>query len=259
MFSKYIAKKNVLRTVLTAVLVAGTATGGQSALVSGDPGRLVLQPDLAKTLDRNQFAEPGLLLASEGGGGGGGGGGGEGSHFRPNDGIRRPPGQIFRPPSIFRPPREEVAPPVIIRGDDGVDERVTRNVIAFIRSGTAECAGLPPEYRADCLAQVYYQAASLLRGPGYADARRELVGAARRIERVVTRNLDRSKPPIQTGGKTARPVRRQAVSRVNREVRRIVADTEKRLIRSAGRSAKRRSHYQRIAQAVGTGKTILRS
>lgn len=254
MFSKYIVKKNVLRTVLTAVLVAGTATGGQSALVSGDTGRLVLQQDLAQALDLNQLAEPRLLLASEGGGGGG-----EGSHFRPNDGIRRPPGQIFRPPSIFRPPREEVAPPVIIRGDDGVDERVTRNVVAFIRSGTAECAGLPPEYRADCLAQVYYQAASLLQGPGYADARRELVGAAQRIERVVTQNLDRSQPPIQTGGKTARPVRRQAVSRVNREVRRIVADTEKRLIRSAGRSAKRRSHYQRIAQAVGTGKTILRS
>ena len=46
---------------------------------------------------------------------------------------------------------------------------------------------------------------------------------------------------------------------VNAQAEKIITATEDRLIRSAGSSARRRSHYAAIAQAAGSTKRILRS
>ena len=128
-----------------------------------------------------------------------------------------------------------------------------------MRDTRAECGNLPAEYQADCLQQGLSTGAAVLTGSENAEARREIQSAQRKIKRLVDQNVDRSKPPIRRGGKTYRAVKKSAVAKVNREARRIVAETETKLLRSASRSSARKTHYARIARAVGSTKTILRS
>ncbi|MCB1430697.1 MAG: hypothetical protein KDJ66_16475, partial [Nitratireductor sp.] len=152
----------------------------------------------------------------------------------------------------------------VLRPRQGANERGVSDapVIRFegeMRDTRAECGNLPAEYQADCLQQGLSTGAAVLTGSENAEARREIQSAQRKIKRLVDQNVDRSKPPIRRGGKTYRAVKKSAVAKVNREARRIVAETETKLLRSASRSSARKTHYARIARAVGSTKTILRS
>ena len=170
---------------------------------------------------------PVLLLASDGGGGGGG-----------RDSL-----------NTFSQSRTEVLP-----GSEATVIRLEREM----QQAQAVCSNLPPEYQADCLQQSLGRGASVLNEPAYSQARREISRAQRSIDRLVSRNIDRSKPPIRVNGRVYRAVKKTAVAKVNREARRIVAETETKLLRSAG-TGKRKTHYTRIARAVGSTKNLLRS
>lgn len=128
----------------------------------------------------------------------------------------------------------------------------------ILRQGAGDCNGLPPEYRISCLAAVYDEAARVLRGPEYAPARRELQIASRRLEGIARANADPTAPPVVKGRKRITAVKKRAVRKTNQQARQVIAETETKLIRSAG-SSSRRARYAQIAQAVGSTKNILRS
>ncbi|MCB1430653.1 MAG: hypothetical protein KDJ66_16255 [Nitratireductor sp.] len=122
-----------------------------------------------------------------------------------------------------------------------------------------ECGALPAEYRADCLAQGFRSAASATGNrPDYTTAQSELNKASRSLSSLVSQNEDKAAAPIRKGGKTYRAVKKAAVKAVAAKAVAIVTETETKLLRSAS-GGLRKTHYARIAQAVGSTKKILRS
>ena len=134
----------------------------------------------------------------------------------------------------------------------------TDNVVSKLTRGEAICRKLPSEYRADCLAKTLRDAYQAARQPDYRSARKELQSASRALSSLVKQNADPEKPAIRVGNRTYRPVRKSAAKTVNRKAAAIVQETETRLLRSAT-GDKRKTHYQRIARAVGSTKTLFRS
>ena len=86
----------------------------------------------------------------------------------------------------------------------------------------------------------------------------ELNRASRSISNVVSQNADPAAKPIKKGFKSYRAVKKSAVRSVNAKAKAVIAETATKLLRSAG-SGHRKVHFQRIAQAVGSTKKILRS
>lgn len=137
-------------------------------------------------------------------------------------------------------------------------EGMTNSISRRLESGTAECGGLPAEYRADCMAQTYRGAASLATRPDYTTARTQLSRTSRSLSGLVSQNVDNTAQPIRKGGKTYRAIKKSAVRAVNSRAAAIISEAETKLLRSAS-SGHRKVHYQRIAQAVGSTKRIFRS
>ena len=82
--------------------------------------------------------------------------------------------------------------------------------------------------------------------------------ASRSISSLVNQNADPAAKPIVKGGKRYRAVKKSAIKSVNAKAAAIIAEAETKLLRSAG-SGHRKVHFQRIAQAIGSTKKILRS
>ncbi len=154
------------------------------------------------------------------------------------------------PPDIVPiPPREKV---FLAFSQDS-----TSDVVLRLTQGAEECARLPWIYRIDCLAQVYKRAAGAVAGkPDYRGARTALLNASRKLDALVDENRDRSEPRVKVGRRTYRPI--AARKSVGDAALAILRETETILLRSS-ESRNRRIHYQRIAQAVGSTKVLLRS
>ena len=152
-------------------------------------------------------------------------------------------------------PFETESETILLAFSDGA----TNTIVQRISSSERECAALPSEFQADCLSQGLRGAASLASRPDYAGARTQLSAASRQISSIVQQNADPAAAPLRQGGKTYRAVKKSAVQQVNAKAAAIVAETETKLIRAAGSSAHRKTHYQRIASAVGSTKRIFRS
>lgn len=135
----------------------------------------------------------------------------------------------------------------------------TGSIVSQLDRGTAECGGLPAEYRADCMSQAYRRAAAATQGrPDYSQAQSELNRTSRSLSSLVSQNADAQAAPIRRSGRTYRAVRKEAVPAVNQKAVAIITETETKLLRSSV-SGQRKVHYQRIAQAVGSTKRIFRS
>ncbi|MDV7142507.1 hypothetical protein R3X27_07405 [Tropicimonas sp. TH_r6] len=128
-----------------------------------------------------------------------------------------------------------------------------------IREGARVCSELTWVYRPDCLAQTF-RTASRLNGskPDYRDARKILGQAGKKLDALVTANLDPATPPLKVARKTYRPVTSGSRATVSKSSRAIVRETESQLLRS-GNSSKRQAHYTRIAEAVSSTELLLRS
>lgn len=134
----------------------------------------------------------------------------------------------------------------------------TAAIIRPLNDATAECRSKGAEYAASCAAAAYKKAARAASRPDYRDARRELNNAAKKLERLVSRNVDRSAKKKKGKNGTYKAVKKEAVAKVNREALKIIQETQTKLLRSSG-SGQRKVHYQKIAQAVGSTKVIFRS
>ena len=155
-----------------------------------------------------------------------------------------------------------VEPPAATEGTILIafSESTTNRVVSTLNSAEGECGALAQEYRLDCLQQAYGRAASAMSGkPDYDSARGELGKAGRSMKALVDQNLDAQAKPIQKGARRYRAVKKQVAAAVNRKGEAIIKETATRLLRSAGSSHLRKTHYQRIASAVDSTKKILRS
>lgn len=155
---------------------------------------------------------------------------------------------------------ESLTPPVQPVIVIAMGESNTATIVGRLNKGRTQCAAVSAEFQADCLSQAF-RSASRTAGQwsDYNAARKVLNDAHKRINALVSKNIDKNAPTIRKGGKRLRAVKKSAVANVNAKTRAIIAETETKLLRSAGNSAKRKAHFSRIAKAAGSTKTILRS
>lgn len=139
------------------------------------------------------------------------------------------------------------------------NDAFTAQVVQNIENGARICRGIAAQYRTDCLAQALKSGSDAAYRPDYSGARSELRNGSWKLSNLVTQNEDKSAPKLRRGGRTFRAVKKSAVRKVNRAARKIIVETETRLLRSAGNAKLRKTHYGRIARAVGSTKNILRS
>ncbi|MEZ5801100.1 MAG: hypothetical protein R3D29_12355 [Nitratireductor sp.] len=167
--------------------------------------------------------------------------------------------QISAPGQILLVPEETTAIDGLKSFQMAFSDSHTSAITRRLGDAERECGALPAEYRADCLAQGFKSAASATGNrPDYTIARTELNKASRSLSSLVSQNEDKAAAPIRKGGKTYRAVKKAAVKAVAAKAAAIVTETETKLLRSAS-SGLRKTHYARIAQAVGSTKKILRS
>lgn len=142
-----------------------------------------------------------------------------------------------------------------------LDDRITRGVIWIIQNGSNEChSSIRPEYRFDCLRNVLGRAASTIENrPNYRDAARELRSLSRKLDGIVTKYQDRSAPRAAVGQRSYRAVSKANLEQASREASAAIDESVTKLLRSAGNSEKRKTHYSQIATAVGSTKRLLRS
>ena len=142
-------------------------------------------------------------------------------------------------------------------------------VVAELEGITDTCERVNATYRVDCIAsELEFVAATLPRRGDYRAARQALNQASNRLNRLTRRNRDASQPlvrvklPAGDPRDATRPltaVRGDTVSSTNTEARLVLDATVTTLLRASERSADRSVHYQRIAEAVGSNKLLLRS
>ncbi|MBX3569098.1 MAG: hypothetical protein KF914_13635 [Rhizobiaceae bacterium] len=144
----------------------------------------------------------------------------------------------------------------------------TQVIVKALGEVRAECASVPSEYRIDCLAQGLKWAATRQDAPDYERANAILRSAGSKLDSIVKRNLDPAKPALDANTKDnptwKRPRKYRAVKRANlaaanAEARQVIEGAVAELLRAAESSAERRSHYAKIAAALDSTKTLLRS
>ncbi|MEM1046052.1 MAG: hypothetical protein AAGL24_07870 [Pseudomonadota bacterium] len=132
-----------------------------------------------------------------------------------------------------------------------------------------ECERVGIQYRIDCLGQGLILAGRTLPRRGeYEEARQILVKAGKDLRRVARENRDPAQPKIRhtiqvTSGVTRQrrltPVAPEKLPEATVTAEAIVQEAETRLLRSAENSQRRRVHYERVAQSLGSTRRILRS
>ncbi|MEM6305226.1 MAG: hypothetical protein AAF744_10920 [Pseudomonadota bacterium] len=166
-------------------------------------------------------------------------------------------------PGQAAPPVRQPAPAAVPLVQPALTQRQADEVVALIRSTEAECARQPEAYRVDCLRYGLWDTSRRLatqnewRGDNI-PLIRELQSLNQDLKRLVDANADPTAPRIPVRRKQLQAVRQEALPRVNAAARARIAETETRLLRSAG-SAARASQFTKVAQALGSTKRILRS
>jgi hypothetical protein len=139
-----------------------------------------------------------------------------------------------------------------------------------LTDATAFCAGLRDEtYRIDCLAErLEFVAKAMPQQGPYADSRKAIDTAAKKLKAVAAKYADPSKPRNksaaggrrpQTGTRPLTPIRPEAAAAANREAILIIAEAETVLLRSSDTNVAVAQQVRSIAAAVGSNKVLLRS
>ena len=127
------------------------------------------------------------------------------------------------------------------------------------------CGVLDRAYQTDCLADRLNQMAEdIPEDSDYAEVRQVLAQASREMTDLTRRNRDRAQPrkTASAGGDSTRPLTPVAPDRlasVNAEATAILDRTQTLLLRSPDDEGGKKLHYARIAEAIGSNKTLLRS
>ena len=152
----------------------------------------------------------------------------------------------------FAPPRSPLVP------ERAFADAYTDRAIGKLQARAAECGSLSTEYRVDCLSNALLETSRALNRADYRDARIALKQASDALRGLVDGSVDKTAPTLRQGERRYRAVQKSKVKTVQKQARAILQETETRLLRSGG-SALRKTHFQRIARAVGSTKPLLRS
>jgi hypothetical protein len=165
-----------------------------------------------------------------------------------------------------------VEPRPILSDDEGsliATTEQTDEIVREIEDASSYCSIIgQSEYVVDCLSERLAVIAAKLPSSGeYAPARAAIDRAAQQLSALVAANEDRDFPAGLTRSlrpdapETSRPlraVRTDTIEETLAAASGILRDTQTVLLRSIPESAES-VHYQRIASAVGSGSTLLRS
>lgn len=148
---------------------------------------------------------------------------------------------------------------------------VTKGIVNIIQGATDTCGSglIDPRFRIDCL-RIYYQkvAESLPDTGDYLPIKKAMLGAAAKLDAIVTANLDEQTPSIRPreGHKSlakrlppVRAVKEEMAEIALAQAAAVVKETELIIIRSGGDPARRTEHYTDVAAAVEDNLVILLS
>lgn len=131
------------------------------------------------------------------------------------------------------------------------------------------CGALDANYRIDCLAERMGELASdIPDDTDYDEVQEALKSASDRMAKLARSNRDRNLPrgkakiPGTEGETTSRalnPVAQSALPNANKQAEAILAETQTLLLRSSDTADGKKAQYQRIADAIGSNKVLLRS
>lgn len=154
---------------------------------------------------------------------------------------------------------------VMPAGDFG-SNNFTNLLVNTLAGAKAFCGKLDSSYRVDCLAErISKMSSDIPAGSDYAEVKKVLDDTARDISNLARANRDRTQPrqKVSAGSiATARPltpVSPAAQAAVNAQASAILDRTATLLLRSPDDEGGKKLHYQRIAAALGSNKTLLRS
>lgn len=147
--------------------------------------------------------------------------------------------------------------------------RFTDVIVGSLSAASKFCGALDSAYRVDCLAErIGKMAADIPEDTDYEEIKDVLNQTSQDMANLARRNRDSSKPRqnVSTGGSspqaTTRPltaVRADSQASVNQQAEAILQNTETLLLRTPDDDTGKKLHYTRIAEAIGSNKTLLRS
>lgn len=147
----------------------------------------------------------------------------------------------------------------------------SQNFTTLLVNGLASahkfCGKLDSAYQVDCLSErIDAMAKQIPEGSDYVEVQDALEKASDQINSLARANRDRALPrgSASAAGETTTtrpltPVAADAQAQVNQQALAILQDTQTLLLRSAEASESKLVHYQRIADAIGSNKVLLRS
>ncbi|WP_417700764.1 hypothetical protein [Pseudophaeobacter sp.] len=139
----------------------------------------------------------------------------------------------------------------------GLNNATTRSVVNILNRGASSCRRLPWTYKYDCYRWVYKRAADKLVGnTAYSEAYKALTDVETSLDTLVRQNRDPSQPVRRRALETYTPVKPESRPKVTRGAEQALDRAETVLLRSP---ASKQVHYARIADAVNSNKTLLRS
>jgi hypothetical protein len=144
----------------------------------------------------------------------------------------------------------------------------TAAIVNAINEVRTECGSVPAEYRIDCLGQGLRWASSRVSAPDYRHANGILAQAGNELRTIARRNADPSKPDLSANTadnkawktpRKYRAVKRENLASAVADARNVIDNAVAKLLRAAESSAERRIHYTKIANALASTKSLLRS
>lgn len=149
------------------------------------------------------------------------------------------------------------------------DKRDTKPIVRNIQSVNKECSTYKKAYRIDCLAKGLDAVADRVRNrPDYLETKSELRRASAKLKKIVAKFEDGkaevlpNKPKVNPRLKKRRKIRavkKAARKKAMAEARKVIKETETRLLRASENASRRKAHYAQLAKAVGSTKVLLRS
>lgn len=157
---------------------------------------------------------------------------------------------------------------VVPAGQFGSDQ-FTDLLVNSLGAAKGFCGALDDSYQVDCLAERLNRlAGSIPEDSDYAEVRDLLEQSSKEMAALARSNRDTGKPrqSASTGGANAQattrpltPVRDSSLAEVNQQAAAILERTETLLLRTPDDDTGKKLHYTRIAEAIGSNKTLLRS
>ncbi len=143
----------------------------------------------------------------------------------------------------------------------------TTKIVEELQKGRDFCEGLAQqEYVIDCMGDSLQKAAEQLpEGGDYQAVKAALEDASIKLAELARQNASQTltRGLVQANGQQSSrrftPVASEALAALNAQASAIIDEAQTVLLRSAQNSDRRKIHYQRIAEAVGSNKILLRS